>query len=147
MRWVHLQISTRVRVLVRLGCTGAFTRRTEQHALSPSLIGHLASVDLKQHESKMNTDAHHSGKAHSTHGFTRASATHGRYTQKHNHKAQHSYRHSHSLRNTARVHTESQQQNTPRYKISLKMGNTTQIQIQADEPPAESESNRKIDSN
>ena len=58
----------------------------------------------------MNTDAHHSGKAHSTHGFSRASATHGRYTQGHNHKAQHGYPHSHSLRNTARVHTESQPQ-------------------------------------
>ena len=32
MRWVHLWINTRVRVLGRLGCTGAFTRRTEQHA-------------------------------------------------------------------------------------------------------------------
>ena len=39
----------------------------------------------------MNTNAHHSGKAHSTHGFTTASATHGRYTQEHNHKAQHGY--------------------------------------------------------
>ena len=84
----------------------------------------------------MNTDAHHSGKAHSTHGFSRASATHGRYTQEHNHKArhgyttvtasetqhgytrshshkhkaQHGYTHSHSLRNTARVHTQSQPQ-------------------------------------
>ena len=35
MRWVHLRISTRVRVLGRLGCTGAFTRRTEQHARGP----------------------------------------------------------------------------------------------------------------
>ena len=35
MRWVHLRINTRVRVLGRLGCTGAFTRRTEQHARSP----------------------------------------------------------------------------------------------------------------
>ena len=32
MRWVHLRINTKVRVLGRLGCTGAFTRRTEQHA-------------------------------------------------------------------------------------------------------------------
>ena len=32
MRWVHLRINTRVRVLGRLGCTGAFTRETEQHA-------------------------------------------------------------------------------------------------------------------
>ena len=60
----------------------------------------------------MNTDVHHSGKTHSTHGFTRASTTHGRYTQKHNHKAQHSCTHSHSLRNTARVHTESQHTTT-----------------------------------
>ena len=29
MRWVHLRINTRVRVLGRLGCTGAFSRRTE----------------------------------------------------------------------------------------------------------------------
>ena len=35
MRWVHLRINTRVRVLGRLGCTGAFTRRTEQHARGP----------------------------------------------------------------------------------------------------------------
>ena len=35
MRWVHLRISTRVRVLGRLGCFGAFTRRTEQHARGP----------------------------------------------------------------------------------------------------------------
>ena len=35
MRWVHLRINTRVRVLGRLGCTGAFTRRTEQHARDP----------------------------------------------------------------------------------------------------------------
>ena len=35
MRWVHLRINTRVRVLGRLGCTGAFTRRTEQHAWGP----------------------------------------------------------------------------------------------------------------
>ena len=35
MRWVHLRINTRVRVLGRLGCTGAFTRRTEQHAMGP----------------------------------------------------------------------------------------------------------------
>ena len=35
MRWVHLRINTRVRVLGRLGCTGAFTRRTEQHAKGP----------------------------------------------------------------------------------------------------------------
>ena len=32
MRWVHLRISTRFRVLGGLGCTGAFTRRTEHHA-------------------------------------------------------------------------------------------------------------------
>ena len=32
MKWVHLRINTRVRVLGRLGCTGAFTRETEQHA-------------------------------------------------------------------------------------------------------------------
>ena len=32
---VHLRINTRVRVLGRLGCTGAFTRRTEQHARGP----------------------------------------------------------------------------------------------------------------
>ena len=32
MRWVHLRINTRVRVLGRLGCTGAFTHRTDQHA-------------------------------------------------------------------------------------------------------------------
>ena len=32
MRWVHLRINTRVRVLGRLACTGVFTRRTEQHA-------------------------------------------------------------------------------------------------------------------
>ena len=31
MRWVHLRINTRVRVLGRLGCTGAFTGKTEQH--------------------------------------------------------------------------------------------------------------------
>ena len=30
MRWVHLRINTRVRVLGRLGCNGTFTRRTEQ---------------------------------------------------------------------------------------------------------------------
>ena len=35
MRWVHLRINTRVRVLGRLGCTGAFTRRTEQHPRGP----------------------------------------------------------------------------------------------------------------
>ena len=35
MRWVHLRINTRVRVLGRLGCTGALTRRTEQHARGP----------------------------------------------------------------------------------------------------------------
>ena len=35
MRWVHLRISTRVRVLGRLGCTGAFTRRIEQRARGP----------------------------------------------------------------------------------------------------------------
>ena len=35
MRWVHLRINTSVRVLGRLGCTGAFTRRTEQHAWGP----------------------------------------------------------------------------------------------------------------
>ena len=35
MRWVHLRINTRVRVLGRLGCTGAFARRTEQHAMGP----------------------------------------------------------------------------------------------------------------
>ena len=35
MRWVHLRINTRVRVLGRLGCTGVFTRRTEQHARGP----------------------------------------------------------------------------------------------------------------
>ena len=36
MRWVpHLRINTRVRVLGRLGSTGAFTRRTEQHARGP----------------------------------------------------------------------------------------------------------------
>ena len=35
MRWVHLRINTRVRVLGRLGCTGAFTRRTEHHARCP----------------------------------------------------------------------------------------------------------------
>ena len=35
MRWVHLRINTRVWVLGRLGCTGAFTRRTEQHARGP----------------------------------------------------------------------------------------------------------------
>jgi len=35
MRWVHLRINTRVRVLGRLGCTGAFTRGTEQHARGP----------------------------------------------------------------------------------------------------------------
>ena len=35
MRWVHLRISTRVRVLGRLGCTGEFSRRTEQHARGP----------------------------------------------------------------------------------------------------------------
>ena len=32
MKWVHLWINSRVRVLGRLGCTGAFTHRTEQHA-------------------------------------------------------------------------------------------------------------------
>ena len=32
MRWVHLRINTRVRVLGRLGCTGAFTRRTKDAA-------------------------------------------------------------------------------------------------------------------
>ena len=35
MRWVHLRSNTRVRVLGRLGCTWAFTRRTEQHARGP----------------------------------------------------------------------------------------------------------------
>ena len=35
MRWVHLRINTSVRVLGRLGCTGTFTRRTEQHARGP----------------------------------------------------------------------------------------------------------------
>ena len=35
MRWVHLRINTRVRVLGRLGCTGAFNRRTEQHERGP----------------------------------------------------------------------------------------------------------------
>ena len=35
MRWVHLRINTRVRVLGRLGCTGAFSRTTEQHARGP----------------------------------------------------------------------------------------------------------------
>ena len=35
MRWVHLRISTSVRVLGRLGGTGTFTRRTEQHARGP----------------------------------------------------------------------------------------------------------------
>ena len=30
-----VRINTRVRVLGRLGCTGAFTRRTEQHARGP----------------------------------------------------------------------------------------------------------------
>ena len=35
MRWVHLRINTRVRLLGRLGCTGVFTRRTEQHARGP----------------------------------------------------------------------------------------------------------------
>ena len=35
MRWVHLRINTRVRVLGHLGCTGAFTRRTEQHTRGP----------------------------------------------------------------------------------------------------------------
>ena len=33
--WVHLRINTRVRVLGRLGCTGAFTRTTGQHARGP----------------------------------------------------------------------------------------------------------------
>ena len=74
--------------------------------------------ELYERGPSMNTDVHHSGKAHSTHGFTRDSATHGRYTQKHNHKAQHSCTRSHSFRNSARVHTESQQQNTLRYKFS-----------------------------
>ena len=37
MRWVHLRINTRVRVLGPLGCTGVFTRRTEQHARSPAV--------------------------------------------------------------------------------------------------------------
>ena len=32
MSWVYLRISTRVRVLGRLGCTGAFTK---QHAKGP----------------------------------------------------------------------------------------------------------------
>ena len=35
MRWVHLRINTRVRVLGCLDCTGAFTRRTEQHSRGP----------------------------------------------------------------------------------------------------------------
>ena len=52
----------------------------------------------------MNTDAPHSGKAHSTHGFTRASATHGRYTQKHNHKAQHSYTQSQPQKHSRGTH-------------------------------------------
>ena len=33
--WVHLRISSRVRVLGCLGRTGAFSRRTEQHARGP----------------------------------------------------------------------------------------------------------------
>ena len=35
MRWVLLRINTRVSVLGRLGCTGEFSRRTEQHARCP----------------------------------------------------------------------------------------------------------------
>ena len=35
MRWVHLRINTRARVPGRPGCTGAFTRRIEQHARGP----------------------------------------------------------------------------------------------------------------
>ena len=52
----------------------------------------------------MNTEAHHSGKGHSTHGFTRASVTHGRYTQKHNHKAQHSYTQSQLQKHSTGTH-------------------------------------------
>ena len=53
MRWVHLRISTSVRVLGRLGGTGAFTRRTEQHARGPVkkhrplFTGKNCAADLK----------------------------------------------------------------------------------------------------
>ena len=45
MRWVHLWINTRVRVLGRLGCTGAFTRRTEQHA--KGLVKKSSTIQLQ----------------------------------------------------------------------------------------------------
>ena len=90
-------------------------------AVKPAWRARQNTERLYELKSERTVDEHwrtpHRGKAHSTHGFTRASATHGRYTQRHNHKAQHGYSHSHSLRNTARVHTKSQQQNTLRYKI------------------------------
>ena len=58
MRWVHLRINTRVRVLGRLGCTGAFTRRTEQHARGPVknrrplFTGKTYAADLKNKKIK-----------------------------------------------------------------------------------------------
>ena len=36
MKWVHLQINTRVRMLGCLGCIGAFSRRAQQHAQGSS---------------------------------------------------------------------------------------------------------------
>ena len=35
MKWVHLRINTRIRMLGCLGCIGAFARRTQQHAWGP----------------------------------------------------------------------------------------------------------------
>ena len=46
MRWVHLRINTRVRVLGRLGCTGAFTRRTDSASHDDELMLNVLRCQL-----------------------------------------------------------------------------------------------------
>ena len=77
--------------------------------LSPSLISHLASVDVKQQWRRRWTLTHTTAGRHTQHTVSQEPRPHTHIHEKTQPQGP-AVTHSHSLRNTARVHMESQPQ-------------------------------------